>query len=111
MNILVHWVLSALVFLVLAKLPIGVKIDGFVTALWVALVFGALNSFVKPVLTILTLPVTLLTLGLFLFVLNAAIFGLTAWLVPGMKLVYGFWSALWGAIAFSFLNWLVGRLF
>jgi putative membrane protein len=109
--LLVNWVVTALLFLVLARLPIGVRIDGFGTALLAALVFGTLNTFLKPVLTLLTLPLTILTLGLFLIVLNAALFALSAALVPGFRLTHGFLSAVLGSLAISFLSWLVQVVF
>ena len=109
--LLINWVLTAVLFLLISKLPIGVRIDGFGPALVAAFVFGALNAFLKPILTILTLPITIVTLGLFLFVLNAALFGLAAAIVPGFRLTHGFWSALVGSLALSVLSWLVGFLF
>jgi putative membrane protein len=110
-GVLVHWLLSALLFLTLSKLPIGVRVDGLGSALLAALIFGALNTFFKPVLQILTLPITLLTLGLFLFVVNALVFWLAAILVPGFRLTHGFWSALMGSTCLVVLQWLVQLLF
>jgi len=109
--LLLNWVLTALLFIVISKLPIGVRVDSFGVALIAALVFGALNAFLKPVLTLLTLPLTIVTLGLFLFILNAALFALAAALVPGFRLTHGFGSALLGSLALSVLSWLVGFLF
>jgi len=111
LTMLLNWVLSALLFIVLTKLPLGIKIDSFGSALFAALVFGILNALVKPVLTILTLPLTIVTLGLFLLVVNAAVFGLAAALVPGFHLRNGFWSALWGSLALTILSSLVQLVF
>lgn len=109
--LLLNWLLTALLFIAISKLPVGVRIESFGVALLAAVVFGALNALVKPVLTILTLPLTIVTLGLFLFVLNAAMFALAAAIVPGFRLTHGFWSALAGSLAMSILSWLVGLVF
>ncbi len=75
-----------------------------------ALVFGLVNAVIRPVLVLLSLPLTLVTLGLFLLVVNAAMLGLTSWLVPGFA-VQGFWPALWGAVVVSIMSWAATRLF
>jgi putative membrane protein len=110
-HILVSWVLSAVLFLVLSKLPIGVRVDGFPTALLVALVFGLLNSTLWWVLQILALPITVLSLGLFYFVVNGFVFWMAASLVPGMRLEHGFWSAILGSVVLSVLNGIVHFVF
>lgn len=109
--ILITWILSAFMFLAIARLPIGVQIDGFGTALLSALVFGLLNAFVKPVLQFFALPFTIVTFGLFLFVVNAIVFALAAAIVPGFRLRNGFVSALWGSLALSVMNWAIQFLF
>lgn len=111
LGLLVNWILAALLFVVLSKLPVGVRIESFASALLAALVFGLLNAVVKPVLTILTLPITIVTLGLFLFVVNAIVFALSAALVPGFRLTHGFLSALVGSVVLSVLGWLVHAVF
>ena len=73
-------------------------------------VLGFVNAVVKPVLTLLTLPLTVVTLGLFYFVVNAAAFGLAAALVPGFS-VASFWAALFGAVVVSLVSWVVGAFF
>lgn len=110
-HILLTWILSALMFLALSRLPIGVQIDGFGTALISALVFGLLNAFVKPILQFFALPFTIVTFGLFLFVVNAAVFAFAAALVPGFRLRNGFVSALWGSLALSVMNWAIQFVF
>jgi putative membrane protein len=84
----------------------GVEISGVLAALGAGLVFGLINAIVRPVLLVLTLPITLVTLGLFLFVLNAFCFWLTAVLVKGFE-VYGFWAAVFGAVLVSVVSWLL----
>ncbi|MFC7474635.1 phage holin family protein [Dankookia sp. GCM10030260] len=88
----------------------GIEVRGVFWLLLTALVFGLVNSFVRPALVLLSLPLTLVTLGLFLLVVNAAMLGLTGWLVPGFE-VAGFWPALWGAVVVSVTSWAAARLF
>ena len=89
-SLLVAWLITAVSLFIISKLPIGVEIDTFPKALISAAVFGLLNALVRPVIFFLSLPITILTLGLFLFVLNAIIFGLAAYLVHGFRLRWGF---------------------
>jgi putative membrane protein len=104
MDLLIAWLVTAISLLIIAQLPIGVEIDNLGKALVAAIVFGVLNAIVKPVLIVLTIPLTILTLGLFLFVVNAIVFGLAAALVQGFRLRYGFWSAIFGSIFLSIVN-------
>lgn len=94
------WLLSALVIFILSYMLPGIIVSGFITALAVALVLGLVNAFIKPILVILTLPITILTLGLFMFVINALLVLLVSAVVPGFQ-VAGFWSALLFSIIFS----------
>ena len=82
----------------------GIEADGWVTLLLAGLLLGLVNAFVRPVVTILTLPVTILTLGLFLLVVNAAMIGLVGWLLPGLT-VAGFWPAIFAAIVTGVVSW------
>ena len=102
-NFLVRLALNALALFVIAHIVPGISV-GVVSALVAALVLGAVNAVVRPVLVILTLPVTLLSLGLFLLVINAAMFGLAAALVPGF-VVHGFGAALAGSVLYSIAGW------
>jgi putative membrane protein len=83
----------------------GITISGFGTLLLAALLMGVVNALVRPVVVLLTLPLTLLTLGLFLLVVNAAMFGLVAALLPGFA-VSGFFAALFGWLIVSVVSWL-----
>lgn len=83
--------------------------DEIATILWVALVFGIINMFIKPVVKLLTLPMLLITLGLFAFVINAALLALTAWLTDGLS-VDGFWSALLGSLVISAAGFVTERV-
>ncbi len=103
MNFLIRLLVSALAAMLTAYLLPGVKIDNFITALILALVLAVLNLLVKPVLIILTLPVTIVTLGLFLLVINAIIILFAAKLVSGFR-VDGFWWALLFSIVMTVIN-------
>jgi len=105
MAILANWVLSALTILLISQYLLGFNVNSFVTALIVALVLGIINAFIKPVIVILTLPINILTLGLFTFVINAFLIRATAYIVPGFE-VHGFLPALIGA----FLLWLISTV-
>jgi putative membrane protein len=96
MKLLIKWVLHATALLALAQLAVGIEVSGFATALLV----GFLNLFVRPALVVLTLPVTFLTLGLFLFIINALMFWAAAELLDGFR-VNGFASALLGSLLYS----------
>jgi putative membrane protein len=98
MGILINWVVSALVIFCIANILPGVHVADFTAALIVALVLGIINAFLKPVLVILTLPINILTLGLFTFVINAALILLVSSIVPGF-IVDGFlWALVFGVI-------------
>jgi len=84
----------------------GLAIGGLLPALGAGLVLGLINAVVRPILIVLTLPVTLLTLGLFIFVLNGLCLWLTSWLVRGF-VVSGFWAAVFGALIVSIVSWLL----
>jgi putative membrane protein len=106
MGFLVRALVNALAIFFAAAVVPGVEISGLLAALGAGLVFGLINAVVRPILLILTLPLTLLTLGLFLFVLNGFCFWLTSVLVKGFE-VHGFWAAVFGALLVSLASWLV----
>ncbi len=103
MRFLSKWLLSALALLAVAHLYAGVVVGSFGSALLAAAVLGALNSVVRPLLVLLTLPATVLTLGLFLFVINALMFWAAAGLLSGLD-VRGFGAALLGSLIYSLLQ-------
>jgi putative membrane protein len=108
-SFLLHLVLTAIAILVVANLVGGVQVSGFGAALIGALMLGLVNAFVRPVMILLTLPLTIVTLGLFLFVVNALMFWLVAALVPGFQ-ISGFAAALLGSLLLTVLNLLIDRL-
>ncbi|MDP9911615.1 putative membrane protein [Variovorax boronicumulans] len=106
MRILLKWLLSAVALLAVAYLYSGVQVQSFGSALLAAAVIGLLNMVVRPVLVILTLPVTIVTLGLFLFVINALLFWAASGLLGGFH-VNGFLAALLGSLIYSLLGLLI----
>ena len=109
LRLLAHWIVSAAALLLVAYLYPGVHVADFVTALIAALVLGLVNTLIRPLLVLLTLPVTLLTLGLFLFVINALMFWLVAEVVHGFT-VTGFGAALLGSILYSVITFVAAWL-
>ncbi|HKL40511.1 MAG TPA: phage holin family protein [Cryomorphaceae bacterium] len=103
MNIIIKLLLNALLVFALAWALPGVQVADFWTALIVAIILGLLNIFVKPILVIITIPVTIITLGLFLLVINAVVILLTDWMVDGFN-VNNFWWALLFSLILSVLN-------
>ncbi len=88
----------------------GIYIDVPTTLVIAAVLLGVVNAFVRPLVILLTLPFTVVTLGLFLLVVNAAMLGLVAALLPGMQIV-GFWDAVWGAFIVSLVSWIGSLVF
>ena len=103
MNFIIRILISTLAVLITAHFMPGVNIDSFGTAILVAIVLSFLNSLLRPLLILLSLPITIFTLGLFLLVINAAIILLTARLVDGFH-VAGFWSGMFFSIVLSIVN-------
>lgn len=103
-DLLIAWLVNTVSFLVISKIPIGVEIDSFGKAAIAAAVFGIINAVLNPVLSLLSLPLIFLTLGLFIFIINAIIFGIAAALVPGFRLRWGIWSALLGSLFLGVIN-------
>ena len=109
MKIIVNLVLSTVAVFVTARILPGVALDGFVTALVVAVVLGAVNAVLRPILIILTLPINILTLGLFTFVIIGGLVQLVSWLVPGFQVV-SFWWALMFALVLWIINAFLSKL-
>ncbi|MCM1450940.1 MAG: phage holin family protein [Clostridium sp.] len=110
MMFLLQLLLTALAAFLAAKLTPGVNITSYWAAILLALVLGLLDVFVKPILQFISIPVTVLTLGLFLLVINAVIILLASWLLDSFQ-VSGFWSALLYSIIFSLVSWILGLIF
>jgi putative membrane protein len=108
---LITALVTAISLIIISKIPgIGVEVDSMGKAIIAAIVFGLVNGILGPILRFLGTPITFLTLGLFALVINAIIFGISAWLVQGFRLRNGFISAFLGAIALSIINFLIFSL-
>ena len=101
--LLMRWLISALAFLALPHIISGIAVSGFKTALILALLWGLVNITVRPILIILTLPFTILTLGIFTFVINGFLLWLLGGVVKGFE-VHGFWVAILGALFLSLVS-------
>ena len=108
-KLLVVWLINALALMAVAYLVPSISVSSFGAALVAALALGLVNAVVRPVLALLTLPVTVLTLGLFIFGLNGLLFWGVASVLEGFH-VGGFWPGVFGAIVFSLVSWLLSAL-
>lgn len=102
---IVRLLINAAALWVAARLVPGIVFEGTGSLLLAALLIGLVNALIRPVVILLTLPLTILTFGLFLLVVNAAMFGLVAWMLPGFS-VEGFFSALFGWLIVSVVSWI-----
>jgi putative membrane protein len=109
LRLLVVWLINTVALIAVAYLMPSITISSFGAALLAALVLGFLNAIIRPILVLLTLPVTVLTLGLFIFVINGLLFWAVSAFVSGFH-VAGFWSGVLGAIVFSLVSWLLSAL-
>jgi putative membrane protein len=109
MQLLLRWILNAGTLLVLAYYLPGLEVSGFYAALITALVLGLVNAVIRPLVILLTLPINILTLGLFTFIINALLFWFVSTVVKGFE-VAGFWPAFWGALIMSLVSWVLGLL-
>jgi putative membrane protein len=110
MRLLLIWLINTVALFAIPQLLDSVQIDSFSTALLASLVLGLVNTLLRPILILLTLPVTFLTLGLFIFVINGLMFWAAADLVKGFQ-VDNFGAAVLGALIYSVLSWLLSALF
>lgn len=105
MNIVLNWLISAVIILAIAYILPGVTVATFWVALVVALVLGLINAFIRPVVILLTLPINILTLGLFTLVIDTLLVILAAWIVEGFSI-----DSFWWALVFALVLWLVNSL-
>ena len=109
MRLLVVWLINTVALILVAYLLPGVNVTTFGAALVAALVLGLVNAVIRPILILLTLPVTILTLGLFIFVVNGLLFWFVGSFIQGFQ-VAGFWWGVLGAIVYSLISWLLTAL-
>jgi putative membrane protein len=109
MKLLFRWIINAGVLLLLAYYLPGIEVAGWYSALIAALILGLVNAVIRPILIIFTLPINIVSLGLFTLVINALLFWFVGTVVQGF-LVAGFWPAFWGALIMTVVSWVVGAL-
>jgi len=109
MRLLLTWLINAIALIALPYVVSSITVDSFLTALLVAIVLGFVNAIIRPILVILTLPVTILTLGLFIFVINGLLFWAVGSFWPGFH-VNGFWAGVFGAIVYSVISWILSAI-
>jgi putative membrane protein len=108
-GLLIRWLILTVAILSAAYLLDGMEVRGFTSAFFAAAVLGILNAVLRPVLIILTLPLNILSLGLFTFVINAFLLKVASGVIPGFE-VHGFWPALFGSLIISLVSWLLSSL-
>lgn len=109
MRLILVWLINAVALLAVPYVIPSITVDSFGTASIAALVLGLINTIIRPILVILTLPATVLTLGLFIFVINGLLFWFAGDLLHGFH-VGGFWAGVFGSIVFSVISWLLSSL-
>ena len=109
MHLALVWLINTVSLIAVAYLMPSIRVADFTTALIAALVLGLVNTIIRPVLVVLTLPVTLLTLGLFILVINGLLFWFVGSFIDGFT-VAGFWPGVFGAIVFSIVSWALSAL-
>jgi putative membrane protein len=106
----IRWLVTTVAVLVAAHLIPGISYQGWGTLLGASLLLGIINAFVRPILLLLSLPWIIITMGLFIFVINALLLMLVSKIIPAFQ-VAGFWSAFFGAIVISIVSWLLSLFF
>jgi putative membrane protein len=108
-GILLRWLILTGSIIVAAYVIDGIVVRGFFSAFFAAAILGILNAFFRPILIILTLPINILTLGLFTFVINAMLLKMASGVISGFE-VHGFWSAVFGSLIISAINWFLSSI-
>ncbi|MEC5396727.1 phage holin family protein [Uliginosibacterium sp. H1] len=106
MMLLIRWALGALALMIVPEIVSSIRVESYLAALAAALLLGLVNALIRPILILLTLPITVLTLGIFALVINALLFWGVSELVTGFR-VDGFWAAMWGALVYGVLTWMI----
>jgi putative membrane protein len=105
-GILIRWLTTTAAIVATAYLLDGIQISGFFSAVFAAAMLGFLNAFFRPIALLLTLPINILSLGLFTFIINALMLKMASGVIPGFN-VYGFWTAVFGSFLISVISWLL----
>jgi len=106
MGIFIRWLILTVAIIIAAYLVDGIRVSGFFSAFFAAAILGILNAFFRPILIILTLPLNIMTLGLFTFAINALLLMMASGVISGFQ-VSGFWSAVFGSLLISLVSWLL----
>jgi putative membrane protein len=109
MSLIIRWIINAVALMLVSYLFTSIEVSGFAAALVAALILGLVNAVIRPILMLITLPINILTLGLFTLVINALLFWFVASFLEGFE-VAGFWSAFWGALTYSVISFLISML-
>jgi putative membrane protein len=105
-GVLIRWLTTTAAIVATAYLLDGIQVSGFFSAVFAAAMLGILNAFFRPIALLLTLPINILSLGLFTFVINALMLKMASGVIPGFN-VYGFWTAIFGSFLISVISWLL----
>jgi putative membrane protein len=105
-GIFIRWLTTTAAIVATAYLLDGIQVSGFFSAVFAAAVLGILNAVLRPVALLLTLPINILSLGLFTFIINALMLKMASGIIPGFG-VYGFWTAIFGSLLISLISWLL----
>ncbi|MGD9045186.1 MAG: phage holin family protein [Desulfobacterales bacterium] len=105
-GILIRWLTTTAAIVATAYLLEGIRVSGFLPAFFAAAILGILNAFFRPIALLLTLPINILSLGLFTFIINALMLKMASSVIPGFD-VYGFWTAIFGSLLISVISWLL----
>ena len=105
-GILIRWLTTTAAIVATAYLLDGIQVSGFFSAIFAGAMLGILNAFFRPIALLLTLPINILSLGLFTFIINALMLKMASGLIPGFG-VYGFWTAIFGSLLISIISWLL----
>lgn len=105
-GILIRWLTTTAAIVATSYLLDGIQVSGFFSALLAAALLGILNAFFRPIALLLTLPINILSLGLFTFIINALMLKMASGVIPGFD-VYGFWTAIFGSLLISLISWLL----
>ena len=109
MRLLLVWLVNTVSLIAVAYLMPSISVASFTTAVVAALILGLVNTVIRPILVVLTLPATILTLGLFIFILNGLLFWMVGTWIDGF-VVDGFWAGFFGAIVYSIVSWALSAL-
>jgi len=105
-GILIRWLTTTAAIVATSYLLDGIQVSGFFPAIFAAAMLGILNAFFRPIALLLTLPINILSLGLFTFIINALMLKMASGIIPGFG-VYGFWTAIFGSLLISVISWLL----